>query len=222
MTAAAAKDRRLSSMRAWRVLDAAVVTSSRRHEAHCHSASKPDAAIGRTNERDSTAFGAQHVHRTRGISLAATGEQEEQFMRMTTRFVLAAVFLSAAGAATANAQVIDPMTFKTTFPFVAENTTLPAGDYTVTPLDDDPSILKLSNGKVSVLLETEGDRATRTPSKTEVIFNKYGDTYVLHEIVDPAAEGGVVMLPARAEKRHQKTYGTPTPLAVPAGKTSEK
>ena len=82
------------------------------------------------------------------------------------------------------------------------------------------SILRLSNGKVSVLLETEGDRPSRPPSKTEVTFNKYGDTYVLHEIVDPEAQAGAVMLPLHAEKRHQKAHGTPTAHTVTASKTS--
>jgi hypothetical protein len=52
-----------------------------------------------------------------------------------------------------------------------------------------------------------------------VTFNKYGNTYVLHEIVDPEAQGGAVILPSHAEKRHQKAHGTPTPQAVAASKT---
>jgi hypothetical protein len=143
-------------------------------------------------------------------------------MRMATRLVLAAAVLVTATAASANAQVLDRITFKTNFPFVAGNTTLPAGSYTVTPMDDDPAILELSNGKVSVLLDTEADRPARTPSKTEVTFNKYGNTYVLHEIVDPEAQGGAVILPSHAEKRHQKAHGTATPQAVPASKTPRK
>ena len=143
-------------------------------------------------------------------------------MRMATRLVLAAAFMAATGGVTANAQVIDRITFKTNFPFVAGNTTLPAGSYTVTPTDDDPSVLELSNGKVSVLLGTEGDQPARAPSKTEVTFNKYGNTYVLHEIVDPEAQGGAVILPSHAEKHHQKTHGAPTPQVVPASKTPKK
>ena len=142
-------------------------------------------------------------------------------MRMATRLVLAAAFVAAVGTVTANAQVTDRITFKTNFPFVAGNTTLPAGNYTVTPLDDDPSVLELSNGKVSVLLDTEADRPSRMPSKTEVTFNKYGNTYVLHEIVDPEAQGGAIVVPARAEKRHQKAHGTPTAQTVPASRTSK-
>jgi hypothetical protein len=52
-----------------------------------------------------------------------------------------------------------------------------------------------------------------------VTFNKYGNTYVLHEIVDPEAQGGAVILPSHAEQRHQKAHGTPTPQAVAASKT---
>jgi hypothetical protein len=143
-------------------------------------------------------------------------------MKMATRVVLAAIFLASAGAATANAQVLGRITFKSDFGFVAGNTTLPAGSYTVTPTDDDPSVLEISNGKVSVLLDTEGDQPATSPSKTEVTFNKYGDTYVLHEIFDAEAQGGAIVLPAHAEKRHQKAHGTPTAQAVPASKSSKK
>lgn len=143
-------------------------------------------------------------------------------MRMTSRFVLAAAFMAAIGGVTANAQVTDRITFKTDFPFVAGNATLPAGSYTVSPMDDDPSVLELSNGKVSVLLDTEGDQPARAPSKTEVTFNKYGNTYVLHEILDPEAQGGAIVLPSHAEKRHQKADSTPTPHAVQASKTPKK
>jgi hypothetical protein len=159
---------------------------------------------------------------TVGMSVAAMREQKEHFMRMATRLVLAAAVLVTTTAASANAQVLDRITFRTNFPFVAGNTTLPAGSYTVTPMDDDPSVLELSNGKVSVLLDTEGDQPGRAPSKTEVTFNKYGNTYVLHEIVDPEAQGGAVILPSHAEKRHQKAHGTPTPQAVAASKTPKK
>jgi hypothetical protein len=142
-------------------------------------------------------------------------------MKIATRFVLATAVL-AASAATANAQVLDRVTFKTNFAFVAGNTTLPAGNYIVAPLDDDPSVLQLSNGKVSVLLETEPDRPAATPSKLEVKFNKYGNTYVMHEILDPSAQRGAVILPLRAEKRHQKAEGPSTRHAVPASKVSAK
>jgi hypothetical protein len=143
-------------------------------------------------------------------------------MRIATRLVLAAAFVTAVGVGTAHAQAIDSMVFRTNFPFVAGDTTLPAGNYTVKSVDDDPSILELSNGKVSVLLATEGDRPSRLPANGEVKFNRYGNTYVLHEIVDPEAEGGAVVLPSHAEKRHQKAHGTPTPRTVPASKTTSR
>jgi hypothetical protein len=141
-------------------------------------------------------------------------------MKIATRFVLAAALLAAGSAGTANAQVLDKMTFKTDFPFVAGNTTLPAGTYTLTPADDDPSVVEVSNGKASVLLETEGERPSRPPAKSEVSFNKYGDTYVLHEIFDADSQTGAVMVPSRAEKRQQKAHATPTEHTVATSKAS--
>lgn len=140
-------------------------------------------------------------------------------MKIATRLVLAAALLAVAGVGTANAQVLDKMTFKTSFPFVVGNTTLPAGSYTLAPVDDDPSVLEVSNGKVSVVLETEGERPNPMPSKDEVTFNKYGNAYVLHEIFDADSQTGAVIVPSRAEKRHQKAHGTPTQHTLATTKT---
>ena len=142
-------------------------------------------------------------------------------MKTATRLVLAAVLLVGGTVGIGNAQVLDKMTFKTDFPFVAGNTTLPAGAYTITPVDDDPMLLELSNGKVTVLLDTVGDNTTPAPSKDEVTFNKYGDTYVLHAIRDAGSQGGAEMIPMRAEKRHEKAHGTPTQHKVGTTNTSK-
>jgi hypothetical protein len=80
-------------------------------------------------------------------------------------------------------------------------------------------VLELSDGKVTVLLETEGTRPSRPPSKSEVTFNKYGDTYVLREIWDAEAQSGAVMVSSRAEKRHEKANGKATQQGVPATKS---
>jgi hypothetical protein len=142
--------------------------------------------------------------------------------QIATRLILAAAVLATAGAGTMNAQVLDRMTFKTDFPFVAGNTTLPAGSYRLAPVvDDNPMVLELTNGRVSVLLETNGESLERPPAKSEVRFNKYGDTYVLHEILDADAQTGAVIVPSRAEKRHQKGSGKPTQHSLATTKTAK-
>jgi hypothetical protein len=101
----------------------------------------------------------------------------------------AAIILTSAGAA--NAQLSDPVTFTTTFPFVAGGKTMPPGRYTATPMTSDPSILQISNGRTGVMMLTENDRPKVQPRQDEVTFVKRGDTYVLQEIWDAALSVGV-------------------------------
>ena len=101
----------------------------------------------------------------------------------------AAIILTSAGAA--NAQLTDPVTFTTTFSFVAGGKTMPPGRYTARPMTSDPSILEISNGRRGVLMLTENDQPRVQPRQDEVTFVKRGDTYVLQEIWDAASSAGV-------------------------------
>jgi hypothetical protein len=58
----------------------------------------------------------------------------------------------------------------TSFPFTVGSTTLPAGSYAIRPDDDNPQMLHLTGGHVSLFFETNRAQATQTPSKIEVVF----------------------------------------------------
>jgi len=90
--------------------------------------------------------------------------------------------LTVAGVQNASAQIIDNVDFTTSFPFTVGNTTVPAGSYTIRPDDDNPQILMLQGKNASVLFQVDVASARKTPSKTEVVFSRYGNSYVLKNI----------------------------------------
>lgn len=101
--------------------------------------------------------------------------------------ILSAILL--VGAATAQAQVLDRMTFTTSFPFVAAGKTLPAGTYTLAPVGNTPAVMALTNDRRTlVLMEIDAASPPRDESQglsSEVIFTKLGDgEYALSEVRD--------------------------------------
>jgi hypothetical protein len=105
------------------------------------------------------------------------------------------------GSVRADAQVMEPLRFQTTFPFTVEQMNFPAGHYTIRPVDDlDPFILEISDGKTTKILEVESaggpsDGSRMINPDDEVVFTKIGDRYVLREIWDAAERSGVVPIP---------------------------
>src|ERR1700732_4114043 len=81
-------------------------------------------------------------------------------------------------------QVDNRLTFQAPFAFYAGNAKLPAGDYTVTQQDDNADLLLIesADGFHSVFVDYMTDDSDTSPAKTEVTFNKYGNTEFLGRI----------------------------------------
>ena len=84
----------------------------------------------------------------------------------------------------AMAQVDNKLTFQAPFAFYAGNAKLPAGGYTVTQQDDNAELLLIesADGLHSVFVDFMTDDSDTAPAKTEVTFNKYGNTEFLGRI----------------------------------------
>ena len=95
---------------------------------------------------------------------------------------IAGGILVLAGVQNASAQLDETVEFTTSFPFTVGYATVPAGTYTVRPDDDNPRILELSGGHTAVLFQTYIVEAANRPAKTEVVFKRYGDGYVLKDL----------------------------------------
>jgi hypothetical protein len=132
---------------------------------------------------------------------------------------IAGGILLLAGVQNASAQLADKVEFTTKFPFVVGDTTVPAGSYTIKQDDDDPQILELTGGRTSVLFRTEDAYAQRTPSKTEVVFKRYGDRYVLKSIW--VEGGGSTTVPVEGERHLSKGGGLQSEFSVAARKKAD-
>src|SRR5262245_30259449 len=124
-------------------------------------------------------------------------------MKTLVRTTLLAAGLSIVSAAAVSAQISDTMKFTTTFPFTVEGRTMPAGSYTITPLELDRSLMEISNGRTAVLMLTEPDTLKGTPKQDQVIFDRHGDTYVLREIWDASSVTGAEAVEPHAKSAHK-------------------
>jgi hypothetical protein len=146
---------------------------------------------------------------------------EEREMRSLIRSAgIALGVLMFAGAQNASAQIIDTVEFTTSFPFTVGNTAVPAGSYTIRPDDDNPKILELFGQKTSALFQVDAVDAPSTPSKTELVFSRYGDSYVLKNIWIEGSTSGAKTLPAEGERHVAKHPGAKGEQRVAARKKS--
>jgi hypothetical protein len=142
--------------------------------------------------------------------------------KVIRRPLLTLILLGAIVPVIAGVQIINRVTFSTTFPFTVGNTKFPAGSYSIKPLDDDSEIMEISSadGKTSALFETMATELPKTPSKGEVVFKKYGDNYVLSEIYEPGSKTGAMTIKSHAERQHAKKGSTPTKESVSTTKSA--
>jgi hypothetical protein len=142
-------------------------------------------------------------------------------MRSLVRSIgIALSVLTFAGVQNASAQIVDTVDFTTSFPFTVGNSTMPAGSYTVRPDADSPQILELQGKNASALFQVEFASALKTPAKTEVVFSRYGNTYVLKNIWVEGLDSGVETMSAEGERHAAKNSGAKTEHRVAAQRKS--
>ena len=127
-------------------------------------------------------------------------------MRIFVRSALLAFgSLAILAVGTAQAQVTEPIRFTTSFPFSVGAIMLPAGTYTVRPLDGMIGVMSISNGRRTAFFDTI-DAAVRSTAEVpnEVVFKKADGHYALRTILDSDDEGGVA-IPPRADLSRQET-----------------
>jgi hypothetical protein len=149
-----------------------------------------------------------------------TGPEEIVMTSLVCSIGIATAALVLGGATNASAQIAYPVEFTTSFPFTVGNTTVPAGSYTIRADDDNPVIMELTGGKTAVLFPTEDTQARETPHKSEVIFKRYGDRYVLKDIFVAGEASGVETVSAEGERHAVKQGGAAAEQRVEARKAA--
>src|SRR6185312_9666226 len=112
--------------------------------------------------------------------------------------------LAAVAAATAYAQM-PGMTLRTRIPFdfSIRGKTLPAGDYEIRRVNDEPDVLmitSLNNRHERAIFDTEPVEARKIPRNCEVDFHRYGDSYFLSEIFVGGEQTGRELSITRQER----------------------
>ena len=112
------------------------------------------------------------------------------------RLVIGIAFVGAfalLAARPAQAQLADYMTFRTTFPFIVGNATLPAGSYSIRRVDETQAVY-IVTGPRSVFLQANptSHPPSIDPTKDEVIFQKFGDQFVMSEVWEGEDSTGIV------------------------------
>jgi len=148
----------------------------------------------------------------------------EKIMKSSFRLtILAAGIVLLAGVHNASAQIETQLDFTTSFAFTVGNTTVPAGSYTIAPVEEDSSVLELKGGRTSVLIETQSATPKEVPSKDEVVFERYGDQYVLKNIWTEGSATGYITEPAAREEHISRRHGgAPSESRVAAHKHAKK
>jgi len=112
------------------------------------------------------------------------------------RFVIGVAFVGAfalLASRPAQAQLAEYITFRTTFPFIVGNATMPAGSYSIRRVDETQTVYFVS-GPRSVFLQANptSHPPSIDPTKDEVIFQKFGDQFVMSEVWEGDDSTGIV------------------------------
>jgi hypothetical protein len=136
-------------------------------------------------------------------------------MRSVVRSIgIAAGFVLLAGIQHASAQIVDTVEFTTAFPFTVGLATVPAGTYTITPDEDNPNILQLRGAHTGVFFETTDVPVRQSPAKTEILFKRYGNAYVLKDVYVEGSATAVESMTAEGERHIAKKSALATEYRI--------
>jgi hypothetical protein len=106
------------------------------------------------------------------------------------------------------------VTFTTSFGFYAGGAKLPAGTYTLRPLQDDPTTFLVENASGSHSVMLEGRPSSKTTSGSpQVVFNRYGTTDYLEGVL--TSTGNSVDLETGVAEKAAAKKGSPQSHNVP-------
>ena len=120
------------------------------------------------------------------------------------RVFLATSLVMAGGASVARADD-EKIVARVPFAFMVGDSHMPAGDYVVKEVSDDPSVMSIASadGRQFAYTLTIPALAHETPAQPELVFEKFDNQYVLARIVPGGGiDREIVLTPAREEREH--------------------
>ena len=97
------------------------------------------------------------------------------------------------------------------FDFTVRGKTLPAGEYEVKRINDEPIgllIRNVHNKHDDVVFETEPKIDRSITKRDELIFTRYGDSYFLSEVVTAGEQTGEEVYPSHRERELKREMMT--------------
>jgi Tfp pilus assembly protein PilW len=125
----------------------------------------------------------------------------------TRALAMAGMMALTAMATTRVAQAQQAVAVNIPFNFVAGNTQLPAGEYTVTVSSPTHSVILISlkDAKASTFINTNAAVSSTPQTESKLIFNRYGDRYFLAQVWEQGYAQGRQLLKSAREKEVAQT-----------------
>jgi hypothetical protein len=124
------------------------------------------------------------------------------------KFVALALGVLVIGVSAVRAQIVNRVDFKMTQPFTVENTTLPAGRYTIRVVQgSDQGVLEISapSGQPSVIVAVSSASPDSTNSGAQLFFHRYKNVMALSEVFPGGGNSGHELPQGHPEKQAAKT-----------------
>ena len=120
-------------------------------------------------------------------------------MKRTTALAFLAATLISMCSARAHAQAVE---FKVPFDFIVGNQTLPTGTYRVSQAAGNVLLIRSRDGSSAALTSTFATDV-RKPAGGQIVFNRYGNRYFLHEVLCSDLAMNAEIPKSRIEKQAQ-------------------
>ena len=105
------------------------------------------------------------------------------------------------------------------FDFVAAQTTLPAGVYSVSRNQPSHGMVRLFNSKgEGAMCLAGGIQANRPSNTTKLVFNRYGSHYFLSQVWAQGNDTGHALRPSKAEREIARTFKPATEVLTASTK----
>ena len=140
-------------------------------------------------------------------------------MNTVKKLIVLMGLLSVPCAIPAMAQVTTRVTFDAPSAFYAGNAKLPAGSYTVSVPNEDDNFLLVedADSSHSVFVEFAVTSSETPHAKSDVTFNKYGETEFLSQVWVEGEDSGMQVLPSKTEQNAAKAAVAEKPSPSTSG-----
>lgn len=123
------------------------------------------------------------------------------------QFVVFALGMLTIGVSAGRAQIVSQLDFNATQPFTVANTTLPAGSYTIRPVQGtEQTVIEVSSakGEPSVMVEANLIQPDSAQGGSHVVFNKYKNVLALSQVFPGSGSQGYQLVQGHPEKLASK------------------